>query len=112
PFAYDPHPAPQAFGSPARELAAHLSAARKGPMEAARAEIVAALAAIGDRPLRPDDAVALRALELCTLDSAWVFGGGDRQYFWDHRVLPMFLVGDAEPRFDPDDFADLEETES
>jgi hypothetical protein len=112
PFAFDAQQVRLAFAAPARELAAHLSTARKGPMEGARTEVIAALAAMEDRPLRPDDAAALRALELCTLDAACVFGGGDRQYFWDHRVLPMFLVGDAEPRFDPDEFEDLEESAS
>jgi hypothetical protein len=112
PFAWDAQRAQQAFASPARELAAHLSVAKKGPMEGARAEVIARLAEIGDRPLNPDDAVALSALELCTLDCAFVFAGGDRQYFWDHRVLPMFLVGDAAPQFDPEEFSDLEESES
>jgi hypothetical protein len=112
PFAYDPHAADSLFQSPARELAAHLSTARKSPLEGARGEVIAELAKMGDRPLTAKDEIALRALELCALDCACVFAGGDRQYFWDHRVLPMFLLSDGEPKFDPDEMEEVDESES
>ena len=112
PFAFDLDLARAAFAAPAHELAARLATAKKGPMEAARPEVIAALAAMEDRPLRPEDPIALLVLELCALDAAYVFAGGDRQYFWDHRILPMFLIGDAAPQFDPDEMEVLEESDS
>jgi hypothetical protein len=112
PFAFDRQLARAAFGAPARELAARLSTGRKGPMEGARGDVVSALAQMEDRPLRPEDPAALRGLELCVLDAAYVFAGGDRQYFWDHRILPMFLIGDGEPSFDREEMEDLEESDS
>jgi hypothetical protein len=112
PFAYDPRSADSLFKSPARELAAQLSTARKSPLEGARSEVIALLAQMGDRSLTAKDEIALRALELCALDSAFVFAGGDRQYFWDHRVLPMFSLSDGEPQFDSDEMEELDESES
>jgi hypothetical protein len=112
PFAYDPDLARAAFGAPARELAARLLQGEKGPLDGARADVSAQLAALGDRAITPDDAVALRALELCATDAAFAYAGGDRQYYWDLRVLPMLQLKDEEPKLDADDLEDIDESES
>jgi hypothetical protein len=112
PFAFDLESARVKFSSPARELAAHLSEGLTGPLAGARPEVVQALVEIGDRPLTPEDPIAQRALELCALDHAYVFGGGDRQYYLDHRVLPMFQLSTGAPQFDPEELDELEDSDS
>ncbi len=111
-FAFDEVAARAAFGSPARELAARLSVGQHGPLGGARDQVVEALTALGERAVTPADAIALRALELCAVDAALVFGGGDRQYFWDHRVLPVFLLASGDPKFDAEELEELEATDS
>jgi hypothetical protein len=116
-FAFDDASLERHFSStPAHELAAELSAApasQLGPLEGARAGVLAALAALpGDAAARADPDAAVRALELSALGEARVFSGGERVSYWDGRVLPMFSLHAGEPVFDRAEVEDLDESDS
>jgi hypothetical protein len=120
-FAYDAAQLALRFSStPAREQAAVLPVAPSGafaPLEGARAEAVAQLSALDEaaaaEALRAvDERAAVRALELCALEAARVFAGGDRLWFWDERVLPMFSLAAGDPVIEPGDVDDLDDAAS
>lgn len=84
-----------AFGAPGRALAAMIDGAPAGafgPLEGARAEAVAALAALGEQSPADAKLQNARALELCAFAAAMAFAGGDQLRYWDERVLPLFAI--------------------
>ena len=91
----------RAFGAPGRALAAMIEGAPAGafgPLDGARAEAVAALAALGEQSPADAKLQNARALELCAFAAAMAFAGGDQLSYWDERVLPLFAIcGKATP---------------
>jgi hypothetical protein len=110
----------RAAGTPARELAASLMAAPAGmfgPLESARGEVVERLGRLEETQtlealIAGEHGMAVRALELCALEAARVFAGGDRLWFWDERVLPMFSLSAGDPVIEPSEVEDLDESPS
>lgn len=116
-FAFDRQ---RAFHQPGKALAEVLQAAPAGalgPLEAAKAEAIEALAALGDRSPADAKLASPRALELCAWAASLAWAGGDEAQYWDERVLPLFALcgtdAPAAPALDKGEADDLEdETES
>jgi hypothetical protein len=69
-----------------------------GPLEGARAEAQAALAALGATSIAEARLPVQRALEVVAFGAALAWAGGEQVSYWDERVLPMFaLLSGAEP---------------
>jgi hypothetical protein len=98
-FAFDRQ---RAFGQPGKAMAALIASAPQGalgPFEAARAQAIADLEALGDRTPAEAKLTSPRALELCAFAAAMAWAGGDQVGYWDGRVLPLFAIcgGDKPP---------------
>lgn len=116
-FAFDRAAAFERPGTLLAQLIASLPAGRFGPLEGARDEAVAELAALGERTPAQARLTVPRALELCALAAARAWAGGDQLGYWDGRVLPLFAICAAEPPpapvFDQAEATELDdETES
>jgi hypothetical protein len=92
----------RAFALPSAAWAAQLAEAPAGafgPLEGARAEAQAALAALGQTSLTAAQSSSPRALELVAFAASLAWAGGDEARYWDERVLPVFSIcaADAVP---------------
>jgi hypothetical protein len=113
-FAFD---RARAFAEPGAEIARRLKDAPPGaynPLEAARADAIAALEALGPRSPAEAKLTHQRALELTAFSAGLAFAGGDEVQFWDERVLPTFSLcaqeGVPKAVLDPAEAQELEDT--
>jgi hypothetical protein len=115
-FAFD---RARAFAEPAEAWATRLAmapAGAVGPLEGARAEAQAELAALGRKSPAEAQLSSPRALEVVAFAAALAWAGGDEASYWDERVLPLFSICSSDvpptPTIDAQEAEELDGCES